>query len=69
VFVQELSNEVIAITYKILGIVKEEKLISVDADMKAKIKEALRERKDWGVISQYSDCQLTLIDGTNGKEI
>lgn len=33
------------------------------------IKEALSEYKDWGVISDYKRCQLTLIDVITGKEI
>ena len=33
------------------------------------IKEALREYKDWGVISDYCRCKLTLIDAITGKEI
>jgi hypothetical protein len=35
----------------------------------AHIKEALREYKDWGVVSDYKRCQLTLIDARTGKEI
>jgi len=43
--------------------------IAPDAETIACIKEALREYKDWGVISDYKRCQLTLIDSRNGKEI
>ena len=40
-----------------------------DGESIARIKDALREYKDWGVISDYQHCQLTLIDARTGKEI
>lgn len=66
---KEISPDVIAISYKILGVVKDEKLISPNLETLLNVKEALRERKDWGLLSQYKECQLTLVDGTTGKEI
>jgi hypothetical protein len=65
----ETTREVIAISYKILGIVKDEKIIKPNSETMARIKDALREQKDWGVISQYKDCQLSLVDGSTGKGI
>lgn len=65
----EISPEEIAITYKMRGFWQGERYSSPDAETIACIKEALCERKDWGVISDYKRCQLTLIDGTVGKEI
>ena len=35
----------------------------------ARIKQAIREYKDWGIKSDYKSCQLTLIDAHTGKDI
>ena len=40
-----------------------------DADTIAKIKEALRVTKDFGVISKYESCQLVLVDTFSGNEL
>ena len=64
----EVSLEEIAITYKIRGFWQGAQYSSPDTKTIACIKEALRERKDWGLLSDYKTCQLTLID-SNGKEI
>jgi len=40
-----------------------------DAINVACIKDALREYKDWGVISEYKSCRLTLINAFTGKQI
>lgn len=63
----KVSAEEIAITRQI-GFQKCEGWSDPDAETIACIKEALREHKDYGVISDYKRCQLTLID-SNGKEI
>jgi hypothetical protein len=63
----EISSEEIAITRQI-GFRMWEGLSKPDIETIACIKEALREHKDYGVISDYKGCQLTLID-SNGKEI
>ncbi len=59
----EVSSEEIAIKRQI-GL----EASPPDAETIACIKEALREHKDYGVISDYKHCQLTLID-SNGKPI
>lgn len=64
----EVSLEEIAITYKIRGFWQGAQYSSPDTKTIACIKEALRERKDWGLLSDYKTCRLTLID-SNGKEI
>lgn len=67
---QELSPDEIAITYKLGRPFKgSPPHILPDAVTLQHIKEALREYKDWGVISDYKRCQLTLIDHTKSKEI
>lgn len=58
-----ISSEEIAVTRQI-GLESSQP----DTETIACIKEALREHKDYGVISDYKRCQLTLID-SNGKEI
>ena len=63
----EISPGTIAITRSI-GF-RGEAIASPDAECIARIKDALREYKDWGVISDYQHCQLTLIDARTGKEI
>ena len=63
----EISSEEIAITRQI-GFKSGEGLSKPDTETITYIKEALREHKDYGVISDYLRCQLTLIDG-NGQEI
>lgn len=63
----EISSEEIAITRQI-GFKSREGLSKPDTETITCIKEALREHKDYGVVSDYQRCQLTLIDG-NGKEI
>ena len=64
----EVSPEEIAITYKMRGFWQGQRYSSPDTETIACIKEALCERKDWGLLSDYKRCQLTLID-SNGKEI
>ncbi len=63
----EISSEEIALTRQI-GFKSREGLSKPDTETIACIKEALREHKDYGVISDYKRCQLILID-SNGKEI
>ena len=63
----EISSEEISITRQI-GFKAWEGVSDPDVETIAFIKEALREHKDYGVISDYKRCQLTLID-SNGKEI
>ncbi len=43
--------------------------IAPDAETITAIKEVVREYKDWGVISDYKSCQLTLIDARTGEEV
>lgn len=64
----EISSEEIAIT-RSFSYLMGGGSIEPDAETITCIKEALREYKDWGVISDYKRCQLTLIDSRNGKEI
>ncbi|MDO8892009.1 MAG: hypothetical protein Q7V00_09220 [Sulfurimicrobium sp.] len=63
----EISPEEIAITRSFSYVIGPGR-IAPDTETIACIKEALREHKDYGVISDYKRCQLTLID-SNGKEI
>ncbi|MFZ5557166.1 MAG: hypothetical protein ACOZDY_10675 [Pseudomonadota bacterium] len=65
----EISPEEIAIAYEMRGFWKGDRYSSPDNATIANIKEALREYKDWGVVSDYKRCQLTLIDARTGKEI
>lgn len=65
---QEISPEEIAITrsfYYMTGGGD----IAPDAETIAAIREALEEYKDWGALSDYKRCRLTLIDARTGKEI
>lgn len=64
----EISSEEIAITRSI-GFQTGERYNDPDVETIAYIKKALQEYKDWGVISDYKHCQLTLIDAINGKDI
>jgi hypothetical protein len=66
---QEVSTEEIAITYELKRFWAGAGRSVPGATSLAFIKEALREYKDWGVISDYKRCQLILIDGRNGREI
>lgn len=63
----EVTPELVAITRRIgfRGLPSNEP----DTETLACIKEALREYKDWGVISDYKRCHLTLIDARTGKEV
>jgi len=65
----EVSPEELAITYRLEGFWEGDRYSTPDATSLACIKEALQEYKDWGVISDYRRCQLTLVDGRTGKEI
>lgn len=66
---QEISPDEIAITYELGLFTGSSPYVLPDAETIACIKEALSEYKDWGVISDYKRCQLTLIDARTGKEI
>ena len=44
-------------------------LSAPDAEALAHFKEALREYKDYGVVSDYKRCRLTLVDGVTRQEI
>ncbi len=65
----EVSSEELAITYRLNGFWEGDRYSTPDAASLTCIKDALREYKDWGVISDYKRCQLTLVDGRTGKEI
>jgi len=65
----EASPEEIAIAYKLKNFWKGERYATPNSKTLISIKEALREYKDWGVISDYKRCQLTLIDVNSGKDI
>jgi hypothetical protein len=65
----EVSPEEIAIAYRLKHFWVGGGESVPDSSSLASIKEALREYKDWGVISDYKRCQLTLIDAKTGKEI
>jgi hypothetical protein len=64
----EISPEEIAITRSFSYMTGGDD-IAPDAGTIACVKEALREYKDWGVVSDYQRCQLTLIDARTGREI
>ena len=63
----EITSEEIAITRSFSYVLGPGR-VAPDRETISCIKEALREHKDWGVISDYTRCQLTLVD-SNGKEI
>ncbi len=65
----EVSSEEVAITHRLNGFWEGERFSVPDAGSLFCIKEALREFKDWGLLSDYRRCQLTLIDGRTGEEI
>lgn len=56
----EISSEEIAITRSLRGCVSDNGELVSDAEIVAFIKEGLQEYKDWGVISDYKHCLLTL---------
>ena len=63
-----ISPEEIAITRSIYFMTGGSDIVP-DAETIACIKEALHEFKDYGVISDYNRCRLTLIDARTKKEI
>lgn len=65
----KISSEEVAISYELLRFWGGGGRIVPSKESLACIKDALREYKDWGVISDYKRCQLTLIDGVTGKEL
>ena len=63
-----ISPEEIAITRSIYFMIGGSDIVP-DAETITCIKEALHEFKDYGVISDYKRCRLTLIDARTKKEI
>ncbi len=60
----EVSPDEVAISRRLNGFWAGERYSQPDKDTLARIKEALREYNDWGVVSDYKRCQLTLIDSS-----
>jgi hypothetical protein len=65
----EVSKEELAIVYEISRYWDGKDRAVPNTSTLVCIKEALCEYKDWGVVSDYKRCQLTLIDAATGEEI
>ncbi len=63
------SPEEIVISYKLKYFRSGERYAQPNTETLLRIKDALHEYKDWGVISDYKRCQITLIDARTGKEV
>lgn len=66
---EKITPDELAITYRLKRFWSGDGRSTPNNDSLICIKAALKEHKDWGVLSNYRSCQLTLINGTTDKEI
>ncbi len=64
----EISKEEIALT-RLIGFQIGKGITEPDVESLAQVKDALREYKDYGYLSDYLRCRLTLVSAATGKEI